>query len=192
MIRYFLDKILLSTKKRYDYDVGYLQEILQADLPAFAKFMGFQTMSAHGGNLPVEPLFAARIRAILWDDCGPCTQLVVNMALEAKVRPDVVRAIIEGQLEELPGEVALVVRFTQYVMAHAPEAEELRAEIVERWGQKGLVAIAFAISSSRVYPALKYAMGYGYACQRIQVDNVALAPKQHPPSSEPLSAWESH
>lgn len=178
MVRYALGKMLLAFKRRYDYDVGYQQEILRADLGAFLKFMGVQTMSAHVGGLPVEPLYAARIRTIIWDDCGPCTQLVVNMALEAKLDPVLVRALIDRDFPNLPANIALVVRFTELVLRHEPEAEELREQIRALWGDKGLIAIAFAISSYRVYPSLKYALGYGKSCSRVQVNDSLLVPSR--------------
>jgi len=178
MIRYVFNKILLAMESRYDYDVRYMQDILKTDIKAFLKFMGFQTMSSHSGNVPAAPLFAAKIRAIIWDDCGPCTQLVVNMALEAKVSPDIVSAIIERELNKLPEDIALVVRFTELVLAHNPEADELREKILGLWGSEGLIAIAYGISSSRVYPALKYTLGYGNACSRITVNDLSLAPNR--------------
>lgn len=178
MIRYVFNKILLAMQNRYDYDVRYMQDILKADLRAFLKFMRFQSMSSHSGNLPAGPLFAARIRAIIWDDCGPCTQLVVNMALEAKVSPDIVRAIIDRDLNNLPEDIALVVRFTELVLAHNPELDDLREKILDLWGKKGLITIAYSISSYRVYPALKYTLGYGKACSRINVNDLSMAPNR--------------
>ncbi len=180
MIRYAFNKMLLAMKNRYDYDVRYQQDILKTSPGAFLKFMGFQTMSSHSGHLPAGPLYAARIRAIIWDDCGPCTQLAVNMALEAKLDPDLVRAIIDRDLDKLPEDIALVVQFTEQVLAHNPEADDLREKILALWGHKGLIAIAFAISSYRVYPALKYTLGYGTACSRIQVNDSALSPTRAP------------
>ena len=178
MIRYMFNKMLLTMKKRYNYDVQYQQDILKTDLGAFLKFMGFQTMSSHSGNLPVGPLFAARIRAIIWDDCGPCTQLVVDMALEAGVDPEIVHAIIDRDLEKLPEDIALVVRFTELVLAHNPEADDLREKVLAMWGNDGLITIGFAISSYRVYPALKYTLGYGKTCSRIEVNDLTMAPKR--------------
>lgn len=176
MIRYLLNKMLMAMHRRYDYDVRYLQEILQTDLPAFLKYLGFQMMATHSAKVPAEPLFAARVRAIIGDDCGPCTQLVVNMALEAKVSPDRVRALVDMDLDSLPESTALVARFTELVLAHNPEADELREQIRALWGSNGLIAIAYSISSSRVYPALKYTLGYGQACRRVQVNNHTLVP----------------
>ncbi len=176
MIKNILNNMLLSMQKKYNYDVRYLQDVLNSGVGTFFKYMGFQTMASHKKGLPLEILFAAKLRTILWDDCGPCTQLVVDLALESGVKPDIIRGIIEGNLADLPEEVALVTRFTEFVLSHHPEADDLREEILPRWGHDGLVTIGFAISSMRVYPALKYAMGYGKACQKVLIEDVSLAP----------------
>lgn len=186
MIRYLFNKMLMAMHRRYDYDVRYMQDILKTDLAAFLKYLGFQIMASHSGKMPAEPLFAARIRAIIWDDCGPCTQLVVNMALEAKVSPEWVCAIVDMDLDSLPEDIALVVRFTELVLAHNPEADALREKILALWGTKGLIAIAYSISSSRVYPALKYTLGYGHACSRVQVNEQSLVPNRQANSSTPI------
>jgi predicted MFS family arabinose efflux permease len=180
MIRYLFNKALLAMQSKYDYDVRYQQDILKSDLKAYLKFTGFQIMASHGGNLPAGPLHAARIRAIIWDDCGPCTQLAVNMALEAQVHPDIVGAIVDRDLESLPEDVALVVRFADLVLEHNPEADDLRDKILHLWGEEGLIAIGFCISSMRVYPALKYTLGYGKACSRVTVNDLSLAPNRQP------------
>ncbi|MDP2559648.1 hypothetical protein [Psychrobium sp. 1_MG-2023] len=184
MIRFMFNKMLQSMNRRYDYDVRYMQDILKNDLGAFLKFMGFQTMSSHSGSLPAEALFAARLRAIIWDDCGPCTQLVVDLALEAKVSPELVRAIVDRDLRKLTEEIAMVVEFTELVLQHHPEADDLREKIVALWGEKGLIAIGFGISSSRVYPALKYSLGYGKTCSQVVVEDLSLVPKRQSPTSE--------
>jgi hypothetical protein len=60
-------------------------------------------------------------------------------------------------------------------------ADPLRDEILRRWGEKALVAISMAITTARIYPTLKYALGYGKACSRIVVAGEA-APVVHPPA----------
>lgn len=177
MIRYMFNRMLLTMKARYNYDVRYQQDILQTGLTTFLKFMGFQTMAAHAGNLPTGPLYAARIRAILRDDCGPCTQLVVDMALEANLSAEIVQGIIDKDFSALPEDIALVARFTELVLDHNPEADELREQVLALWGQEGLITIGLAIGSCRVYPALKYTLGYGKACSRIQVKGRSVVPE---------------
>ena len=48
-------------------------------------------------------------------------------------------------------------------------ADALRDEVVRRWGQKGLVALALALTTARMYPTVKYALGYGKTCSRVTV-----------------------
>lgn len=180
MIRYLLNKMLLTLTKRYQYDVRYQQDILQADLAAFLKFMGFQTMATHSGPLPLDALYAARLGALLSEDCGPCSQLAVDLALEAGLAPAIIQAIVQRDVATLPTEVALVVNFTELVLTRNPEADALREEILALWGQQGLIALAFAISAYRLYPALKYTLGYGKACSQVIVAQQAVVPGKAP------------
>ena len=48
-------------------------------------------------------------------------------------------------------------------------ADPLRDEIVRRWGKNGLTAIALALTTARLYPTLKYALGHGKTCSRVVV-----------------------
>ena len=48
-------------------------------------------------------------------------------------------------------------------------ADPLGEEIVRRWGQDGLVAIGLALTTARMYPTLKYALGHGKACSRVTI-----------------------
>lgn len=178
MLRYLFGKMLASFQRRYNYDIRYQQEILATDKSAFLKWMAFQTMAAHAGKLPVEALFAARLRAIIAEDCGPCTQLVVDLALEAKLAPELITAIIAQDLHQLPEDIRLVINFCDLVLTRQPQANDLRAAIRDRWGQSGLIAIGFAISSYRVYPTLKYTLGYGETCHRVMVNANAVPMKK--------------
>ncbi|BBN81492.1 hypothetical protein PA25_14770 [Pseudoalteromonas sp. A25] len=178
MFRYLLNKTLLSTKNKYDYDIRYMQQILNTDLIAFIKFMGFQSMSSHCKNVPIDVIYAARLRAIIWEDCGPCTQLVTNMALEESVNSKTVEGIINWDVSLLPNNVILVMEFSDLVLTHNPKADELRKTIRQKWGEKGLVSIVLAISSMRVYPTLKYALGFGTACTRVNVKGAQLVPSR--------------
>ena len=63
----------------------------------------------------------------------------------------------------------LAYRFAQASLAHDAAANELRSEIVRRWGEQGLISLAFALASVRVFPTVKYALGHGHACSRVTV-----------------------
>jgi hypothetical protein len=76
------------------------------------------------------------------------------------------------------GETAsLAYRFAQASLARDMEAcDPLRDEIVRRWGDAALVAISLTLMQARMYPTLKYALGYGKACSRVKVGGETVAP----------------
>ena len=45
----------------------------------------------------------------------------------------------------------------------------MREEVLRRWGKRGLISLAFAMLSARMYPTLKYALGHGQACTRLMI-----------------------
>ena len=55
---------------------------------------------------------------------------------------------------------------------------ELREEIVRRWGPRALLALSFGIMAAQLYPTLKYALGHGKACTRVVVAGQALTPRR--------------
>ena len=55
------------------------------------------------------------------------------------------------------------------MLAHAPEADDLRDEVVRMWGKRALISLAFAIMAARLFPTLKYALGHGRACTRLTI-----------------------
>ena len=91
------------------------------------------------------------------------------MAQRDGIDPAVLRAVVARDIAAMPFEVALALRFAEASLSHAPEADDLRDEVVRRFGQRGLVSLAFALTASRLYPTLKYAMGHGRACMRVTI-----------------------
>jgi hypothetical protein len=61
------------------------------------------------------------------------------------------------------------VRFAEKTLRHAPEADDLREEVLRLWGRRGLVSLGFIITSARLFPTLKYALGHGHACRRLTI-----------------------
>ena len=81
----------------------------------------------------------------------------------------VLRAVTTRDFAAMPDEVALAVRFAEATLRHAPQADDLREEVLRRFGKRGLVSLAFAMTVARLYPTLKYAMGHGRACMRLAI-----------------------
>lgn len=154
---------------RYGYDAAYLREMAAVSPRAFRRFARSTMLSQHREAAPKDLYFAAKILGAMYEDCGPCTQLAVRMAEEARVPGATLRAVVAGDDAALPEPVLLGVRFARAVLAHDPEADTHRAEIARRWGPKAVIDLSFALAFGRVFPCLKYGMGHGRACLRVEV-----------------------
>jgi hypothetical protein len=170
MLRWFIGRRLAAFERTYGYDLGYARQILAADLRAFLAVGRLQSMSAYRGGLPADVAAAVKIVGTVAEDCGPCTQLVVTMALRDGVAPATERAGLAGDDGALSPGVALGVRFARAVLAHDAAADELRDQVRARWGERAVVAVGLGLVVARAYPTLKYALGHGHACARIVVD----------------------
>ena len=169
MLRTFLKAGIDKLEKTWSYDASYMRYVLQHSPGSLLKFT-FVTGMADRRAAPREALAAAGIAGTLLEDCGPCTQIGVDMAAAGGVDPKVLRAILAGDEAAMGETAALAWRFARASLARdMAEADPLRDEIVRRWGDAALVAISLSITTGRMYPTLKYALGYGKACSRVVV-----------------------
>jgi len=174
MLTWFMKRRLDAFERNTGYDATYVREMLDADVKAVMTLFKVQGLSRYRKDVPREPWYAAALVGVLAEDCGPCTQLGITMAEREGVNPDTLRAIVAGDLRAMPDDVVVAYRFAKASLAHSPAADELRSEVVERWGQRGLISLAFALASSRIYPTVKYALGHGKACTRLSVGGKPL------------------
>jgi hypothetical protein len=84
-------RMLRATSKRYGYDTSYLEVMLKESPSAFFKFANLMKAAGHREVIPLGASFAAKLVGALAEDCGPCTQLCVDMALEAGMPQDQMR-----------------------------------------------------------------------------------------------------
>lgn len=175
MIRWALRKAIGKFEREWNYDASYMRDMIDASPRAAWLFSRVTAMGQYRRDIPVDAWCAAAITAVRHEDCGPCTQLGVSMAERAGVAPEVLRAILADDPDAMPPEVALVWRFTRATLAHDAAADGYRDAIVRRWGPRALVSVAFAITASRIYPTVKYALGHGKACMRVVVDGKPIA-----------------
>jgi hypothetical protein len=96
------------------------------------------------------------------------------MAERAGVAPGILSAVLTRNEAGMTPEAALGFRFAEAVLAHDPRADDLREEILRRWGPRALVSLGFAIAASRVFPTVKYALGHGKACTRVTIAGVTV------------------
>jgi len=176
MLKWMIHRKLRRFEKAYGYDASYMHEVLDLDIGAFFKFGRAIALGSYRKEVPTDGYFAAALAASMHADCGPCTQLGVGFALQAGVPARAVAAIIAGEETAMTSDVALGFRFARALLAHAPQANELREEIVRRWGPRAVLTLAFAIMASQMYPTLKYALGHGQACTRVVVAGETVTP----------------
>jgi len=168
MIRSILHRVIRSFERRYDYDATYMREIADTSVGAFAKLALSQPMNTHREGVSLDALYAARITAVRFEDCGPCAQLVVNMALEAGVEAAQVRAIVARDEARMSADALIGMRLADAVLAHE-STDTARTAALARFGEKGLISLAYTIACTRTYPTMKRALGHAHACERLRV-----------------------
>lgn len=179
MLKWLIKNRLTAFQNKFNYNVDYARQILDADAGAFFKFSRLGGLSSYRRDVPREVYYATKLTTTVLEDCGPCTQLMVAMALADGVEPRTLASILDGSEVLLSEEVRLGIRFARAVAAHDIAADELRDDIVKRWGPRALVSLAFAITAARLYPTIKYALGHGKACQRVVVAGETINPHAH-------------
>ena len=174
MLNWLMKRRIAAFERAYDYDMTYVRDMLATSPRALRAFGRIEGMARYRRDVPAEAYYAATLVAAKSEDCGPCTQLVATMAERAGVAPAVLRAVLARDERAMSADAALGFRFAEAVLAHHPGADALREEIVRRWGKHALISLGFAIAASRVFPAVKYALGYGKACTRVVVGGTAV------------------
>lgn len=180
MLKALLDRFAIRPfERRFSYDADYMRVLLAASPGSFLRFSALSGLVPRRAA-PAEALAAAGVVATLREDCGPCTQIGIDIAIRGGADREVVRAILAGDEAAMGESARLAYRFAQASLDRdMAKADPLRDEIVRRWGPRGLTAIALTLVTGRMYPTLKYALGYGKTCSRITVAGDA-APFERP------------
>lgn len=171
-ISWFAERNLRKMEKRYDYSFDYVRHLWHVSRGAWRRFsFGFMWFATGRDSLPADAGAVAGIVSTLHADCGPCTQITVNMALEAGVSPAILSAAVSGDLNALPANLALIYRFTHAIVNGSYDAADMREDVLKLYGEKGLVDLASVIAAGQVYPTLKRTLGFGETCLKVTVDH---------------------
>jgi hypothetical protein len=148
MIRWALRRAIDKVEQNLDTDASYVQDMIDASPRAVWLFLRAAALGKFRRDVPIEARFAAGLTAMRHEDCGPCTQLGVTMAERDGVSPAVLRAVLTDNPDAMPPDVALVWKFTRATLAHDAAADQYREAIVQQWGRRALVSLAFAIRAA--------------------------------------------
>lgn len=167
MIKWILKRGAIAMSKRYNYDTQYMQEITNVSTSAGIRLWMLSQYSGFVGPDP-EVFTGAILASTLDGDCGPCAQLVIDMALASGVSAQTIRECIDTDGQS-SSSVSLGFRFAQAAITDRPDVEHLREEIRTRSGGKAVIAASFAASAGRVYPVMKRGLGHGSVCQSLEL-----------------------
>jgi alkylhydroperoxidase family enzyme len=169
MLRRLILGRIASAEKDWGVSLEYCRFILRVSLRAFFKFGKFLAVDEYRRVLPPGPCYVARIVAIRDEDCGTCVQIAVSQAKKAGVPAELLRAVLDGKLDRLPEELRDAYHFAEAVVTANGEEDTWRERIRLRYGDEGLIEMALAIASCRVFPITKRALGYAVSCSAVAV-----------------------
>ena len=163
---------------RYDYDARYMEAVLDASPAAFFKFAKLADAASHRESAPIDAYFAAKIAGARAEDCGPCTQLTVNMALEAGMGRDQIEAVLRCDYVAMNEDTVLAFRFAQAIINRTSNEDELREAVRTAWGDKGVIDLTFSLQLGRMFSMVKAGLGFARQCRRVSVGDtlVEMAP----------------
>src|SRR3984885_13458755 len=104
MMTWFLRRWIAKFERTWNYDAGYLRDVLDADPRALMAFSKTAAIGNYHKDVPPAAYCAAGIVGTMSEDCGPCTQLVIDMAQRKGVDPAILRAVVARDLTAMPFE----------------------------------------------------------------------------------------
>ena len=169
MLRRLILARIASAEKELGVPLEYCRFILRVSLRASFKFAKFLAVDEYRRVLPPAPCYVARIVAVRDEDCGTCVQIAVNQAKKAGVPVEQLRDVLDGKLDSLPEELRDAYCFAEAVLTSNGEEDAWRERIRLRYGDEGLIEMALAIATCRVFPTIKRALGYAVSCSAVAV-----------------------
>lgn len=161
--------LLKAMGAKYDYDVRYMEHLLDVSPKAFDKFAKLFALAQHRESAPKEAVIAAKLVGAMAEDCGPCTQLVVNFAKEQRIAPSDVEAVLRRDPAAMSENAALGFRFAEAIVYRMAGEDDVREAVRTAWGDRGVIDLTLALQIGRVFPMVKAGLGYAKECRRIEV-----------------------
>jgi alkylhydroperoxidase family enzyme len=177
MLKYLIGRKLATTERQLGASMDYVRHILRTSFSDFLAFVRILKISEHTAVLPPDVRAIVGLVGSRSEDCGSCVQIAINHGLAVGVPREVLRAALEDRPGDLPPDVALGYRFACAVIAHAPDTDELRAALRERFGERGPIEVALVVASARFYPVVKRTLGYSTSCKlgELKLEGTATA-----------------
>ena len=160
-----------AAERRIGEDMGWARDVSALGRTAFWRLIGFFRFANFRRAAPRDLLTLARLGAVMAEDCGPCTRIVVKAARAEGVPAGLLRAGLGGG-GGLTGDAGLAYRFGRALSAGGPDAAELGDAVEARLGRRVRTELAMGAAAVRFYPALKRGLGYAQTCSTTRFDDL--------------------
>jgi hypothetical protein len=173
MLKSFAHRYIRKMEKHYGYDATYMHEMLDVSFTGFRRFMKMQNAGNWRGDAPSNAWWAAGIAGALIEDCGPCVQIGTDIAIEAGMDGEIVKALLSGKPTNADAQLGF--DYGRALLHGSENLDALREKIETLWGKEALIAVSLHAMATRNYPVLKRALGHAKTCQRVRVGNAEIA-----------------
>ncbi|PQO27790.1 hypothetical protein [Blastopirellula marina] len=155
--------------QKYDYDIGYMVQLLEDSPRAFEAFAAAQAMGRAYHKLPLEAAYVARVTAMKTDDCGPCLNLGLKMGVEEGIDRELLSNTVKAP-DKLPAPLKDIHDHTVAALLNEGDDADRMERIRQQYGIEAFAELAVIITGCRIYPTLKRAMGMAAYCEVVQFD----------------------
>jgi len=177
MLKWVFHRYVRRLERHYGYDAAYLHETIDASLAAAVRFTIMQMAAGYWrADAPRDAWCAAGIAGALVEDCGPCVQIATDIAMEAGMKGETIRALLSGTPTDPDAQLGF--DYGRALLNDSDGLDALRDRIEAKWGRTALLSLSLHAMTGRNYPVLKRAMGHARTCQRVRVGNAEVAVNQ--------------
>ena len=162
LLTQFAHRLIARAERRLGVALDYAHKIADTDLRLMTRYNRIFGVMDPRKHLPTDAYHVARLRGALAADCGSCVEAEIALARRAKL-PD---ALICDILTDapLPAPLNHVARLSDAVTRDRTDAPDARDAIRAKYGEAGLIELAYAMNGAALLPGIKRAMGYATAC----------------------------
>ncbi len=154
-------------ESHYDYDGGYMRDLLASSPAGYEKFDAVMPLVQHRELLDVDTYWVARLAAMKVGDCGDCLQLVVKMALESGISKTIVNAVLHSP-DRLPKALQEVYVLAT-VVAENKMDDTMAKKIESRFNTGQRIELGLCIATTLFFPIIRRAGGYANQCRILDI-----------------------
>lgn len=164
MLKNIARRFVKKAEKRIGVELDYAHQIARTDLSLMVRYGKIFRFLDPNMEVPALAYHTARLRGAAIADCGTCVEVEINLAKKAGVPLRAIDEILRADYSGLPDDVRAVAQLSDAVVGRREDHPEARLQIVNSYGDAGLIEVSFAMNGAALLPGIKRAMGYTTTC----------------------------